>query len=115
MGADFIEKAGRSFRKSWDRGRVERATADLFTRAPECSNPTGMAEVRTGVVLKNGEQLVVQLSEAGLVARRGIVEVARFVNPPIAVLQVVEQGCGIGRGEVQAYHTQSRVAEISVC
>jgi len=115
MGADFIEKTGRSFRKSWDKGRLERATADLFSRTPECASLSGAAEVREGVILREGETLVIQMTEAGLVARRGIVEVARFITPPNSLLQVVEQGCGIGRGRVEAFHELAQVAEISIC
>jgi hypothetical protein len=37
MGADFIEKATPTFKKSWDRARATLATADLFTlRHPGC-------------------------------------------------------------------------------
>ncbi|SFO45035.1 hypothetical protein [Sphingomonas sp. OK281] len=115
MGADFIEKTGRSFRKSWDKGRLERATTDLFSRTPECDSPAGVAEVREGMILQEGEPLVIQMTETGLVARRGIVEVAHFITPSNALLRVVEQGCGIGRGRVEAFHELAKVAEISIC
>ena len=34
MGSEFIEKAAPTFKKSWDRARVELATATLFTKTP---------------------------------------------------------------------------------
>ena len=45
MGADFIEKATPSFKKSWDRARVTLGTADLFTRIPDCVARTAAADI----------------------------------------------------------------------
>ncbi len=43
MGAEFIEKAAPSFKKAWDRARVKLATADMFTRVPDCAARTAEA------------------------------------------------------------------------
>ena len=48
MGADFIEKATPTFKKSWDRARIALATADLFTRAP-----TGAARLAAAEIVGN--------------------------------------------------------------
>ena len=71
MGADFIEKATPTFKKSWDRARTTLATADLFTNAPSCAARTAAAEVIGKAQLKVGDRLTVEAQDGALVARRG--------------------------------------------
>ena len=51
MGSDFIEKAAPSFKKSWDRGRVAVATANLFTKQPASLVRTVPADIVGGARL----------------------------------------------------------------
>src|SRR5713101_553610 len=68
MGAAFIEKATATFKKSWDRARVALATADLFTRAPNCAARTAAAEIVGNAILHVGDCLTVEPQAGGLVA-----------------------------------------------
>lgn len=115
MGADFIEKATPSFKKSWDRARVELATPDLFTSTPSCAARTAVADIVPDQCLQVGEQLTVEIEAGILVARRGNAEVARFTAPPLELVQAVEAACGIAKGTVEQVHELARVAEISLC
>ena len=115
MGADFIEKATPTFKKSWDRARRELATADLFTNPPSSAARTAAAEVIGNAQLKVGDRLTVEAQDGALIARRGNTDVARFTNPAPALVRAVEQSCGVAKGTVEQVHDLAGVAEISLC
>ena len=115
MGADFIEKATPSFKKSWDRERVKLATPDLFTRQPDCAARTAAADIIGEARLQVGDRLTVELQDDVLVARRGNSTVARFSDPPQEVIEAMKTSHGIAKGTVEQVNDLSRVAEISLC
>lgn len=115
MGADFIEKATPTFKKSWDRARVALATADLFTREPTCATRTAAAEIIGSVKLRAGDWLTVEPHGNGLVALRGNSEVARFTKPTPEQVKAVNDSCGIAKGIVVQVHDLAGVVEISLC
>jgi len=115
MGADFIEKSTPTFRKSWDKGRLTLATADLFTRTPDCAARTAAADIIGKPRLKAGDKLTVEFQGSDLIARRGLSDVARFTNPAADLVQAVKDSCGIAKGTVEAVHEMAGVAEISLC
>lgn len=115
MGADFIEKATPTFKKSWDRARVALATADLFTRAPSCAARTAVAEVIGNAKLHAGDCVTVEPQGKVLVALRGNSEVARFTRPAAELVKAVNDSCGIAKGVVVQVHDLAGIAEISLC
>ena len=115
MGADFIEKATPSFKKSWDRARVALSTADLFTRTPECASRTAAADIIDGARLKVGDRLTVEMQGNQMIARQGNNDVAHFINPASELLNAVTTSCGIAKGTVKEIHSIAKVAEISLC
>lgn len=115
MGADFIRKAAKSFEKSWDRRRIELATADLFTRQPTCAARTAEADIINNARLEVGEAVTVQEADNRLIAMRGLSVVAQFHNPSTDLVVAVRSSCGIAKGTVEQVHSLSGVAEISIC
>jgi hypothetical protein len=115
MGADFIEKAAPSFKKSWDRERVALATANLFTNQPTSLIRTVPADIVGGASLKAGELLVVEADGGGLAARRGNVIVARIDACRPELMAAVEASCGIAKGFVEQVHDLAGTVEISLC
>lgn len=115
MGADFVEKATPTFKKSWDRARLALATADLFTNAPSSAARTAAAEIIGNARLEVGDRLTVDCDDGVLVARRGNNDVARFANPPPDLVQAVADSCGEAKGTVEQVHELARMAEISLC
>lgn len=115
MGADFIERAGKSVRKSWDRERTELAKADLFTHAPSCLARTAAAELSDGVELEVDDHLTVEAHDGQLFARQGNLEVARFRNAPPDLVEAIENSCGIAKGKVEKVHKLAGVVEVSIC
>ena len=115
MGAELVEKAAPSFKKSWDRARVALATADLFTRIPDCAARTAAADIIGNARLQIGEKLTVEAEGGSLIARRGNSDVARFTNPAPTLLTAVQASCGIAKGTVEQVHEIAGVAEISLC
>ena len=115
MGADFIEKATPTFRKSWDRARTKLATADLFTREPSSLVCTVVADIFDGEQLTMGELLTVEVEDKSFIVRRGNSKVARIQNPLPILVEAIEKSCGIAQGKVEDVYKISRVADISLC
>lgn len=115
MGADFIQKAARAFKRTWDRGRVQLATADLFTREPNSVARTIAGDIVDDARLDEGERLTVELNDQGLVGRRGLRQVLRFDDPPDEILRAVQASCGVALGRVEHVHEVAHVAEVSLC
>lgn len=115
MGADFIDKATPTFKKSFDRARIALATADLFTREPNCAARTAAFDITRNAKLRPGDQVTVELDTNDLVALQGNAEVARSVRPPQELLSAVRDSCGVAKGVVQEAHDLAGVVEISVC
>ena len=115
MGSEFIEKATPTFKKSWDRARVALATADLFTRTPNCAARIAEADIIGSARLEVGDRLTVEAHGATLIARRGNSDVARFTNPPPGLFDAVTGSCGIAKGTVEQVYALAGVAEISLC
>lgn len=115
MGADLLERAGKTIKRSWDRRRVALATSDLLTKQPECAGRSVVGEIVGGAKLTLGEKLTVEKAEDGLVARRGLTDLVRISQPPADVMRGIEESCGIGVGTVDQVHEAAGVAEISIC
>ena len=115
MGIDFIRKAAKTFQKSWDQERVNLATPTLFTQQPTCAARTAAADLVHYTALHEGDTLTVQLNDTGLVAMRGLSEVAHFIDPSPELVAAVRQSCGVARGTVEQINNIAGVVEISVC
>jgi hypothetical protein len=115
MGSEFIRRAAASFRKSWDRGRVALGTADLFTCLPACAARSAAFDITGNAKLEPGGRVTVEPEGGGLVARRGLVEVARNMNPSAELLRAVHASCGVAKGTIEQVHHLADVAEISLC
>ena len=115
MGIEFIENATPSFRKSWDRARVELATADLFTCLPETVPRTAAAQLANDANLSVGDRVVIELRNDTLIGFFGNREVLHFLQPSPSLMKAVADSCGVAQGTVQKIHNLSKVAEISLC
>jgi hypothetical protein len=115
MGADFIERTRKSFKRSWDRQRVALATSDLLTRQPDCAARSVVGEIIGNARLSPGERLTVERDAHGLIARRGLTDVVRIAEATAEVVLGIEKSCGVGVGTVDQVHELAGVVEITVC
>jgi hypothetical protein len=115
MGADFLERARKTIKRSWDLQRVALATSDLLTRQPGCASRSVVGEIIGNAQLKRGEKLTVEKDVSGLVVRRGLTDVVRIANAPTDVVRGIDESCGVGVGTVDEVHEAAGVAEISIC
>ena len=115
MGSDFLERAKKTVRRSWDRERVALATSDLLTRQPDCAGRSAVGEIIGDAKLSPGEKLTVEKDAHGLIARRGLTEVVRFPNAPADIVRGIEESCGVGVGTVDQVHDPAGVVEITIC
>lgn len=115
MGADFIEKAAPSFKRSWDRGRVRLGTAGLFTEQPRPPVRVIAGDVIGSLPMEVGDLLTIELNGSALVGRRGLDEVVIFSRPPGALVRAISSSCGIAKGIVEVVYERARVVEVAVC
>lgn len=115
MGSDFLERAGKTIKRSWDRQRVALATSDLLTKHPGCAGCSVVGEIIGDARLVPGEKLTVEKAADGLVARRGLTDLVRIPAAPADVVRGVEESCGVGIGIVDQVHEAAGVVEISIC
>ena len=115
MGLDFIQKAAKSFHKGLDRSRIELGTPDFFTRRPNREPRAYAAKIRANTQLTLGEDLCVRFQNANVVAQRGMDIVADFVEPPMELIEALEDSFGEACGTVREVYDIGDVAEISVC
>ncbi len=115
MGADFIERAARTFRRTWDSERVRLATPTLFTRNPETAPRTIAGTLLGDARASTGEHVTIDLDGKQLVARRGLVLIAAFPDPPADVLRAMEGSFGVATGQIEEVHPISGVVEVSLC
>lgn len=115
MGADFLERARKTIKRSWDRHRVALATSDLLTRQPECAERSIVGDIIGDAQLAPGDRLNVERDDYGLVGRRGITDVLRITSAPAEILRGIDESCEIGVGIVEQVHEVAGVAEISIC
>ena len=61
MGADFKEKAGKSFQKCWDKAAVRANTPDLFDKTSDCAPNRFEAETINGATVTAGDSLCLRV------------------------------------------------------
>jgi len=115
MGSDFLQRAGKTLKRSWDEGRTAVATRNLLTREPACAGRSVAAEIEPGVQLSVGEAVTVQVEGGALVFRRGLTVVARLGDPPAALAEATTASCNIRHATVEQVHHMANTAEINVC
>jgi hypothetical protein len=80
---------------------VALATSDLLTRQPDCAGRSVVGEIIGNAKLSPGERLTLERDAHGLVARRGLTDVARISEAMAAdVVLGIEKSCGVGVGTV---------------
>ena len=115
MGVDFVRKAAPSFHKSLDRRAVELRTPTLFSRDTPSVARSASAEIRGECKIVVGEKILLRIVNQKLVAQRDTVVIAEFPAPPAELLNRVQSGAGIEKGEVKAVHDLSQTVEIGLC
>jgi hypothetical protein len=115
MGVDFLQRAGKTLKRSWDEGRAAVASRDLLAREPTCAGRSVAADIEQGVRLSAGEAVTVQIEAGALVARRGLTVVARAPDPPAALAEMIMSSCNVRPATVEQVHEMAGTAEINVC
>lgn len=114
MGADFLQRVGKTLKRSWDRGRAAIAETDLTTH-PLVSGGRGVAaEIVEGAAMTRGEHLTVEMEGGSLVVRRRLTVVARTDNPSEAVVNVLSQFCNVRPATVSEVHDMAGMVEITI-
>lgn len=115
MGVDFIQKTKRSFEKHLDVQRAKLGTSDLFTREPMETCQAVAAELRPGATAREGQELTAEISGKSLILRQGLTTVAVVSAPPAAIIQAVEESCGLATAVVEHVHEISGMIEVTLC
>lgn len=78
MGADFLERAKKTIKRSWDRERVALATSDLLTREPGCAGRLVAGEIVGGAKFSPGEKLTVEQDAGASLQGAGSASLRKF-------------------------------------
>lgn len=115
MGVDFLERVRKTLKRSWDQQRVKLATSDLLTRQPDNAGRSVVGEIIGDARLAPGDKLTVEKDGRRLVARRGLTDVVRILDPPADLVRGIEESCGVGVGTVDQVYDPARVVELVIC
>lgn len=113
MGLDFIRVKAKGFNKRWDGQRIALATPDMFSPDEAWDEQLVLFEVHPGYALTEGEELVVQIGNASLVAFRAHEPVATAGNPPENVMTAVRRAPGYVLSRVVRYSSVSQTADLA--
>jgi hypothetical protein len=114
MGADFKEKARKSFEKCWDRAAVKANTPDLFSKTAECAPNRYEAEAIGGLNVTTGESCCLRIEEGKLIGRRGLSPVLTIASPSPELVQSIAEGCNVARADIVAVDPISGVLEVTI-
>ncbi len=115
MGADYIRRRARTFKKAWDVGALRIVESNLFTRDAGASIPSAVTRLVPGASVDVGDRLIVRLAADRLSVYDGQRLVAECVEPAAAVVAHVERGGRIAEGNVLTVVPDSGFAELSLC
>lgn len=90
MGLEFLRRTKPTIDKHIDTKRVNLSTPDLLTRTPEDQPRCLLAAIAPGASLNNGDVVIVETHDNGLLARRGNTVVATFKNPSAAYVSAID-------------------------
>lgn len=114
MGADFKQKAKRSFEKCWDAAAVQAHTPDLFCKNPDHAPNRFEAEAIGNAAVLVGETVAVRMESGSLIGRRGLSPVLTIANPSPDLVASIAKGCNIARADVVAADPISGVFEVTI-
>jgi hypothetical protein len=86
MGADFLEKTKKPFRKHLARSRAKLKMDTLFSAEPELRSRILRAEPFPNCAPAVGDRLTIEPDNGRLIARAGITPVAEISNPPPSLI-----------------------------
>ncbi len=114
MGIDFIKKAAKSFKRSWDRGRIELAEPNLFQNNPKLEPRAIAAHPAPGHEFKPTDEYVARPSGDKLYLYRGEKCVGEAPQAPKDTLKAIRQAGSVALAKVVNTHPISGTADITL-
>ena len=114
MGTDFLQRAGKTLKRSWDEGRTRIAAPDLITRELVAGGRGIPADIVNGARLAPGDPVNLEFDGGAVVARRCLTIVARNDNPSAAAVEAMARHCNILPGTVSVVHDVAGMVEITL-
>jgi hypothetical protein len=115
MGLDFIRRSAPSFKKSWNNGRKELATPNLFTRTAGARSRSVVAKSdESSEALSPGSQITVASSGSELVMLKGNRRVGAALSAPADVIKGIKEAGGVAVGTVGTYHPLSKSFDVEL-
>ena len=114
MGTDFFLRAGKSLKRSWDRGRAEMAAPNLTTRELVSGSRGMPANMMKDAKIVAGEAVTLEVDGGAVVVRRCLAIVARNDSPSPAILEAVARHYNILPGTISVVHDLAGMVEITL-
>ena len=115
MGLDFIRaKAGKPWRKRWDRGLDRLNAPTLLDLTMSEASRVVTAQLNSGACVKASDTLILQITADGLTVSDGLRAIGRIENPPPEMMAALRDCGGYAEGVLQRVGLFGDTAEISV-
>jgi hypothetical protein len=114
MGIDFIKKAAKSFKRSWDRGRTELAQPNLFQNNPKLEPSAIAAHPAPGHEFKAADEYVARPSGDKLYLYCGEKCVGEAPHATKDALNAISQAGNVALAKVVKTHPISGTADITL-
>ncbi len=114
MGTDFIQRVGKTVKRSRDEGRIRMGEPDLTTRELVGGGRGVTTVIVIGAKLVAGQAVTLELDGAEVVVRQAIAVVARNSSPPTGLIKALERHQNILAATVAVVHEIAGMAEITV-
>lgn len=114
MGADFISKAGKSYRKGWDRERRKLSIAELFNRMPESIRAITVTPFNLPKFCDGG-RYELNIEEGRIFVYLNQEPIGVCTEPPRSVLTAIAALGGKTLGIFLKVREHSERVEVAVC
>ncbi|MGA9866939.1 MAG: hypothetical protein WBQ75_10940 [Acetobacteraceae bacterium] len=114
MGTDFIQRVGKTLKRSRDEARIRIAAPDLTTRELIGGARGIPAVIVNGAKLTAGQLVTLERDGGAIVARQAITVVARNNNPSAGALEAMARHQNILAATVSVVHDVAEMVEITL-
>lgn len=114
MGVDFLKRAAPTFRKSWNNGRTDLATPDLFTREQGACTRVLTADTLPSSNVTSGCTVTLITQERALIVLDGSRPAGRIDRPPGDTFARIADAGGVAIAKVCSVYPLSETFDVEL-
>lgn len=114
MGVDFLKRAAPTFQKSWNNGRTDLATPDLFTREHGARTRSVTAQCHPNSTVTPGTAVTLIKEGAALIVLEGSRTIGTIDRTPGDEIARIAAAGGVALGKVCSYYPISGSFDVDI-